>query len=433
MAQTATPMPRPFRADFDRLQQARREPGFLRRLREDGMAHFEQLGLPHRKLESWRFTDLSAFAERSFAHAGATPVDAARLPGVLATGGLRLVFVNGRYNPALSESSPLPEGIVVCSLGEALERHPARLEAELGHTAGPADHAFAALNDALLDDGVYIHVAAGKHLEAPVELVHYTTGEGTASYPRNLVVLDEAAQISVVEDHRGQGEYFACPQTEIRLGPGAVCRYHKLQQEAAGAWHLGTLRLQQARDSQFSAHLLSAGGRLNRTDILARLEGEGADCGLHGLTLVEDGELADYHVRVEHAQPHGSSRQLFRSVLNGRSRAVFDGLIKVVEQAQKTDASQTCRNLLLSPRALAHANPRLEILADDVKCAHGATVGFLDRDALFYLRSRGVGAAEARAMLVFAFANELFETLTVPALRERLEALLVERYYPAGL
>jgi Fe-S cluster assembly protein SufD len=224
-----------------------------------------------------------------------------------------------------------------------------------------------------------------------------------------------------------------CPVTEAYLGDGAVLEYHKIQQEDAAAWHLGGLRLRQGRDSQARLHMVSSGGLLNRTDVFALLDGEGADCNINGLTVVEDEQLGDYHLRVEHAKPQGTSRQLFKGILDDKSRAVFDSLIYVHPHAQKTDASQTNRNLLLSRRAVASSNPRLEILADDVKCSHGSTIGFLDPDALFYLRSRGIGEAEARAMLVYAFANDSVERIRLKPLRERLEHLLFERLYPAVL
>ncbi len=430
MAELATVLQQPWLDELERLGAARFEPDFVARLRRSGLDRVQRLGLPHRKLESWRFTDLSDFTARHFARAdSAPPVDAGILPRPL-TDGTRLVFVNGYFSHALSTLPAVVEGITVCPLQQAIEQQPERLETRLGRAPAQSGYVFGALNDALFEDGAFIHLTAGQCPDQPIELLFYSTGDGVASYPRNLIALEPTAELSLIERHCGAGSYGTMPQTEILLAPGAVCRHHKLQQEAADGWHLGSLRLNLARDSQLRAHGYNLGGRLNRTEIGARLDGEGADCSLHGLSLVEDGELADYHVRVEHARPHGSSRQRFKSVLNGKSRAVFDGLIKVIEQAQKTDASQDSRNLLLSRQALANTNPRLEILADDVKCAHGSTVGFLDPEALFYLRSRGIDQSRARAMLVFAFANEQLEHLTLPVLREQLETLLMQRYYP---
>ena len=249
---------------------------------------------------------------------------------------------------------------------------------------------------------------------------------------KHRIVLEEAAQSTLVVDYRGQGRYLTCPMTEINLGKGTVLDYHLIQQDDPQSWHLSGLRLQQEQNSRFTGHLLSAGGLLTRTDIYGLLAGEGAECHWYGLTLVKDKQLGDQHLLVEHAKPRGNSQQLFKGVLEDKGRIVFDGMIRVQQHAQKTDANQQNRNLLLSRQALAHSNPRLEILADDVKCSHGSTVGFLDPNALFYLRARGIGLAEAHAMLVYAFANEIVESIELAPLRERLEQLLSERLYPAA-
>ena len=282
-----------------------------------------------------------------------------------------------------------------------------------------------ALNEAFFSDGTLLYLPPGSTLAAPIQLVYHHTGGGV--YPRTLVLLGEGAELTLVEEFSGEekGEP-CCPLTDVVMAPGAVCRYHRVQQ-AAGV-HLGGLRLTLDDNASFTGHCVSLAGQLNRVDIEARLNGTGADCELRGLTLVDDQQLGDFHVSAVHQQPGGSSRQIFRSVLRGKSRAVFDGLIKVVEAAQQTDASQNNRSLLLSPRAVANAMPRLEILADDVQCAHGATVGFLDPDALFYLRSRGLGEDQARALLINAFAAEQLEAITLAPLRERLEQQLAARF-----
>jgi Fe-S cluster assembly protein SufD len=410
----------------------RPEPGPLSALRRAALDRFEALGFPSSRRESWRFTDVSALGQVQFTRAKDAPVDPAALPR-LDGHRHRLVFVNGHFVPGLSHLEGAPDKALLVSLRQALLTHPDLVLAYLERLRGLEDHPFAALNSAFLEDGAFVYLPRGAVLTTPLHLVFVSSGAQTVSYPRNLIVAEEASQLSVVEDYCGNGRYLTCPVTEAYLGDGAVLEYHKIQQEDAAAWHLGGLRVRQGRDSQARLHMVSSGGLLNRTDVFALLDGEGADCNINGLTVVEDEQLGDYHLRVEHAKPQGTSRQLFKGILDDKSRAVFDSLIYVHPHAQKTDASQTNRNLLLSRRAVASSNPRLEILADDVKCSHGSTIGFLDPDALFYLRSRGIGEAEARAMLVYAFANDSVERIRLKPLRERLEHLLFERLYPAVL
>jgi len=423
-----------YRSHYQALRAARAEPAFISGLRAAGLERFERLGIPQRRQENWRFTDLSAFAAQSFERVGAAPVAADRIAAPLTEQGPRLVFVNGRFNPALSRQAELPPGVIIGSLAQAMDEHNVLLEQHLAQLPGLSENAFNALNDALFEDGALIYLPSGRVLEQPIELIFWNETPRDAApaaiYPRNLIVLEDSAQATIVESYHGAESYFCSPQTECRLAQNAMLRLHKLQQEAPAAYHLAGLRLQLAAGSQAALHLLTTSGKLNRTDVHVRLDGPGADCSIDGLTLLQDGELGDYHLCVEHAQAQGSSRQLFKSVLDGKSRAVFDSLIKVVPDAQLTNASQTCRNLLLSKRALANVNPRLEILADDVKCAHGATIGFLDADALFYLRARGISEAQARAMLIYAFANEQIERISLAPLRQRLEQLLYARFHP---
>jgi Fe-S cluster assembly protein SufD len=415
-----------FREELHSLIHRRRELEALADLRRDALNRFEAIGLPSRRSESWRFTDLGGIGKEHFARAGDESVDASSLP-VLEGPGHRLVFINGRFSPGLSRIEALPDRVLIASLGQALLTHPELVLAHLERPMGLDDHPFAALNTAFLEDGAFVYLPKGAVLSAPLHLVFYSRGEGTANYPRNLIVMEDAGEATIVEEYRGEGSYLTCPVTELSLASGSVLRFHKIQQEAPGARHLGGLKIHQRSDSRAAVHLISAGGGVNRTDVASVLDGAGADLTLNGLTLVEEGELGDYHLRVDHAVPQASSRQLFKGVLSGASNTVFDSLIHVRKDAQKTDASQNNRNLLLSRRALARSNPRLEILADDVKCSHGSTVGFLDPDALFYMRSRGLGEAEARALLVYAFANESIERIGLQALRERLGRMLAAR------
>lgn len=427
MTATAFADSKSHRKAFEEGIAKRREPGSLLRLRRQGLERFESLGLPSTQQETWRFTDVSKLSQIGWQQATDSMVDASQFPAL--QGAHRLVFVNGHFAPSLSRLQSLPAKALVASLEQALHTHPELVEAHLGKTKGLEDNPFAARNDAFWEDGAFVYLPRGTVLEHPLQLVFFANGDDTVSYPRALIIMEEATQATLLAEYRGQGRYLTCPVTEVRAEAGAVFNYYELQEQALDAWHMGNLRLYQGRDCQVNAHLLSIGGQTARGDIFALLDDEGAACQLHGLTLVKDTQLGDYHVRVEHAKPHGTSQQLFKSVLQDKGRSVFDGLIHVHVDAQQTNASQNNRNLLLSRQALAHSNPRLEILADDVKCSHGSTIGFLDPDALFYLRTRGIGETQARGILVYAFANDIVERIQLKPVRERLEQLLMERLF----
>ena len=412
-----------YRPAFAEFAADRREPDAIARLRRAAFDRFEALGWPTRQQEAWRLTDLSALQSLTLQPPADALIDAGALP-TLGLPAHRLVFVNGRFAPGLSHLREMPDRALIASLDQALLAHPQWIEPYLDRLPGLAQHPFAALNTAFWEDGAFVHLSRGTVVETPIHLIFHAAGGDIAVYPRLLLVLDEGAQATVVVEYQGTGRYLNAPVTEAQLGDGAVLHYQQIQQESPQAFHLGGIRLQQGRNSEANLHLLSVGGQLARTDLEALLDGEGASCTLNGLTLARDQQFSDVHVRIEHAQPHGSSQQLFKSVLDGKARTVFDGMIHVRPHAQKTDARQVSRNLLLSRQAQANANPRLEILADDVKCGHGSTTGFLDPDAEFYLRTRGIGAAQARAILVHAFANDSLNSIRLTPLRERLARLL---------
>ena len=416
----------PYRPAFADFVANRREPDAIARLRCEAFDRFETLGWPTRQQEAWRLTDLSALQSIAFQRPTDALVDAGMLP-TLDGPAPRLVFVNGRFAPGLSHVRELPGQALLASLGQALLTHSQLIESHLDRLPGLEQHPFAALNSAFWEDGAFVHVPRGIGIEEPIHLVFYATGGDMSVHPRLLLALEDGAQATVVVEYRGQGRYLNAPLAELSLSDGAVLHYHQIQEEAPQAFHLGGVRVRQGRDSEAHLHLVSLGGQLARTDLEALLDGEGARCRVNGLTLARDQQYGDYHVRVEHAQPGGTSEQLFKSVLDGKARSVFDGMIHVRPHAQKTDARQTSRNLLLSRQAQAHSNPRLEILADDVKCGHGATTGFLDPDAEFYLRARGIPAAQARALLVHAFANDNLNQIRLTPLRERLARLLAGR------
>jgi len=404
-------------------------PGWLGRRRAAALARFEERGFPTTREEAWRKTSVAPIARTAFRPADAprdagAAVAAASLPG---SGEARIVFVNGRHVPELS--SPAPAGVEALSLRGLLARDPDRLSPLLGEVLGDRGHVFADLNTALFEDGAAVLVAPGAAPAVPVHLVHVSTGgdgEPAASFPRTLVVAGRGSEATVVESYRGPGgaAYLTVPVSEALLEDGARLDHYRLQDEGDAAFHVSTFAVRQGRDTGFTDHSISLGAALSRHDLDQVFAGEGGECTLNGLFLADGTRHTDTHTRIDHAVPHCASRELYKGVLDGSARGVFDGLIVVRKGAQKTDAWQTNKNLLLSRQALVDSTPRLEILADDVKCRHGSTTGQLDPGALFYLRSRGISEAAARSLLIYAFASDLVHRLRVESLRRAVEAHL---------
>jgi Fe-S cluster assembly protein SufD len=412
------------------------EPAAVTALRRMAIERFARLGFPTLRQEAWRQTNVAPIAQGVFQRPSrpsdmAEPmVDLSRLDPLAEGAAARLVFVDGRFSTRLSTLSDLPAGVVVGSLAEALQSHPDKIEPWLGQYARFDDHPFVALNTAFLRDGALVWVPRGVVVEKPIHLLFVSTstnGQALVTFPRNLFVASENSQVTLVETYAGEGTYFNCPVTELVAGPGSVVDHYKLQMESRDAFHIATFQVECERSCTPSSHSISIGGALVRNDVNAVLDGEGIDCILNGLYLGEDRQVIDNHMRVEHAKPHCASHELYKGVLDGASRAVFNGLIHVHPGAQKTDAKQSNRNLLLSPHSIANSNPQLEIFADDVKCTHGSTVGQLDEDAIFYLRSRGIGEEAARSLLTYAFASDIVERIKVDPVRRDLEEFLFAR------
>lgn len=408
-------------------------PDWWQALRENGRHRFAQLGFPTSRDEEWKYTDTSAMAHlpqavQSTLNGSAGPNGKADDISKYFNGSsTRLVFVNGRFAPELSSSEELPDGVIVRNLREARD-----MEAAQNHLARYAhqtnDDGFTALNTAMLDEGVFVHVAANVVLEAPIEVLYYSDGEQTfTSHPRTLVVVEQGAQITISETFAGRGTYFCNTVTEVVVGANARVDHYKVQQESEQGLHVGTLQVEAARDAEFRSHSLNLGGRVVRNNANARLGGENIHVTLNGLVLTRGHQLVDNHTAMDHAQPHCTSHERYAHILNGHSTAVFNGKIFVRIDAQKTDAVQSNRTLLLSPDAVINTKPQLEILADDVKCTHGATIGQLDEEALFYLRARGIDVAQAQALLTYAFAEEVLEGVRIEALKERMEQELLTR------
>lgn len=414
---------------------------WLRELRHRAADDFARHGFPGRRVEAWRYTNLNKLAAADFAPKSEPgEVDDGALAEYLVAGdGPRLVFVDGRINTALSRLDASREGVRVEYLSSILATEPdlarALLEAMHEELSGRQDQALAQLNTAFMSDGAVIVVDDGVEFDRPIEIFHFTTGAGggCASHIRNIVVAGAGSRFSLIENFAGSenARYWTNNVTQIVLGRGAELRHYRLQSEAPGAFHTSRTDLRLAAHSSFHATALSTGGSLARHETRARLLGAGASCALDGVNLAGAGRHLDTTVAIDHAEPGGESRQNIRNVIAARGRALFQGLITVRPQAQKTNARQTNRNLLLAKSAEAITKPELEIWADDVKCAHGATVGELDQDMLFYLRSRGLDDGAARGLLVSGFITEILETIESGAVRSRFDAV-VAAWLPAS-
>jgi Fe-S cluster assembly protein SufD len=398
-------------------------PDWLAARRREGLLRFAEAGFPGRRDEAWKYTDLKLVARRSFAAGKAARLEAPSIDGLE---GPALVFVNGR----LSGSIGLPESATVTPLARALAEGQPACRQLLGQVADPARHRFAALATALFTDGVLLDLPENMVLEAPIRLV-FLAGGGEApalACPRVLVRAGANSSATIIEHYgAAPGESLSLAVTELALAPGARLVHYRLQEESAEAFHLGALAARLERDATLVSHNLSVGGRIARLDLDVMLAGPGARVEMNGLYVVRDRQHADSHTRVDHAVPHTVSDELYRGVLSGRGRAVFNGKAVVHPGAAGTDARQSNANLLLSPEAEVDTKPELEIYADDVKCAHGATTGQLDTAALFYLRSRGLDEHTAKSLLTFAFADTVLARMGLAAVRRHAEQLVVGR------
>ncbi|MCA9727219.1 MAG: Fe-S cluster assembly protein SufD [Candidatus Eisenbacteria bacterium] len=409
------------------------EPAWLAARRRDAMAAFGAQGIPTRKHEEWKYLDLSGVSEIPFRHLAPEQhprLTAEDLDSALrsATGGvtdsvleqlgeMRIVFVDGRYAPGLSQVPSLPDGVVLMNLERALQEHATSVQQHLTKHATFEERPFVALNTAFLQDGIYLHLQRGARVTQPIHVVHVqTAGDVRTAHPRHLIVLEEGASASVVEDYLSNGgeRTLTNPVTEIVLGPGARLAWHKLAREGARSTHLAGIVCRQERDSDLSTFSVTRGGKLVRNDLHDEQVGSGASCTLHGLTVLCGTQVADDHTTVVHRVPYGTSREYYKSILDERAEGVFNGKVFVLEGAQKTNAQQSNRNLLLSEEALMNTKPQLEIFADDVKCSHGATIGQLDPEKVFYLRSRGLDRETARTLLTQAFASDVLADVVQP-------------------
>lgn len=383
------------------------------------------LAVPTTRDEEWRFTDITPLTRVPFQPAVVAPHpgadDVAKF--IIPEAGVRLTFVDGMFAPELSANAGLPYGVVVTSLAAGLATHGSVIERHLARHARFEQDVFAALNTARLRDGALVWVAKNQQCPTPVQLLFLSTQKAVAAYPRCLVVAEAGAELTLVEEYASlvDNAYFTDAVTEVAIGDGAQVRHVRLQREARDAFHIATCAVALAKDANYASHAITLGARISRHDLSVRQGGEGAEARLDGLTLIGGRQLADTHTLLDHGRPNGRSRQLHKCIVGGAAHAVFDGKIAVAPGAQLTDSAQESRNLLLSNKAHVDTKPQLEIFADDVKCAHGATVGQLEAEHLFYLQSRGLSEQRARNLLTYAFGAEVIDRIPVPSLVEQLE------------
>ncbi|MDE2927320.1 MAG: Fe-S cluster assembly protein SufD [Acidobacteriota bacterium] len=426
---------------FNRLDDAASDsPAWLSRLRREAMLRFAETGFPTIADEDWRYTNVARLAATSYETAPAPSPDGHWRTESLAAGGqggVRCVFLNGRYCAELSHVDERESRVRVGSLASILRECPEEVEAHLARYVEADRHPFVTLNTAFIEDGAVVRVSAGSRIPDPIHLVFLSTGNGGPAFvthPRNLILVGAGSECSVVEHYLGVGDksYFSNPVTEVAVGENANLDHYRLQEESPAAHHVSTLEIRQESNSVARTMSADVGGRLTRNDLNVFLGGEGADAKLDGIFVVSGEQLVDNHTRIEHAAPHCGSREIYKGILGDRSRGVFRGRIVVHPGAQKTDSVQTNNNLLLSDRALVNTKPQLEIYADEVKCTHGATIGQLDQEAIFYMRSRGIDEDMVRSILTYGFAEDVIRRVRLPGLRNRLSSLLFDRL-PQGV
>jgi Fe-S cluster assembly protein SufD len=437
----ATTLSKHYAEQVQRLQQGlpAGTPEWLAGRQQGAATRFADAGFPDPRQEEWKYTNVRPIATKPFAAASGTAVvgeDALRAMGFEGLNAYRMVFVDGRLRAELSDLADLPEGVSVQGLRDALASDPDALEPLLGTLAHDRFSSFVSANMAFLTDGAVIRLGRGVRLERPLHLLMVgSAGDpATWSHPRVVIQAGEGSEATVIEHYADLdgANGFTNTVTELRAEAGAQLQHYLLQDHADSAYHVGSVFIQQRRDSKVTSHNVNLGGRLVRHDLNVDLTEPGSEIGLNGLFLVGGRQHVDTHTRVHHSSPHTTSREQYRGIGQGHGRGVFKGRVLVERGAQKTDAQQHSANLLLSPDAEIDTKPELEIYADDVKCAHGATVGQLDETSMYYLRSRGIDAEAARGMLVFAFADEVLERMALTPVRTSIERRLAARLPEAG-
>lgn len=425
---------------FRTLQQSQPDsPGsWLTRLRENAMESFQELGFPSVKDEEWKYTNVAPIARIDFKSAtlaGTASIESgdAELAafGCVESKDSQLVFVNGILRNDLSSLTGLPPEVVAIDLSQAIsdERYGEIAWRHLGQQADYVANGFTALNTAFISQGIFVYIPKGVVVESPIHLLFISEGAQTANFPRVLLVAEENTSATVIESYGGtqDAQYFTNSVVELVLKEGARLEHYKVQREGTRAFHVATTAADLGPNSRYDATTITFGAELSRHDINVTMDNEGSECWVDGLYLVTTGQHADTHSLIDHRKPHCTSHQLYKGILDGKSRAVFNGKVFVRHDAQKTDAMQTNKNLLLSNEARVDTKPQLEILADDVKCAHGAAVGQIDEDELFYLETRGIHHDLARNLLTYGFAEEVIGKIKIDSIRTQLDEAVLNR------
>jgi len=404
---------------------------WLELVRASAMDRFEQLGFPTVKDENWKYTNLAPLAKQSFVPASRgdkVSIDPARFV-YPETKNAHLVVVNGFFSEELSDKTGL-ENVVAVDLLTAVSdaRYNKVARAYLARNAGYHNNGLAALNTAFLQSGLFLLVPKNVKVDAPIQVTFVTDGE-TASFPRLLVVSEEHSSATLIESFVSTGEqqYFTNAIAEVIVKEGARLEHYRMQRESEKAFHTSLTSAELGRNGSYDTTSINLGGRLSRHDISVVMDNEGAECWVDGLYLAGGDQHTDTHSVIDHQQPHCNSHQLYKGILDGNARAVFNGKIFVREGAQKTDAMQTNKNLLLSPQARVDTKPQLEIYADDVKCAHGAAVGQIDQEELFYLQARGINPELARSLLTYGFAEEVIEKIKIDSIKSQLDEFVLRQ------
>jgi Fe-S cluster assembly protein SufD len=404
---------------------------WLNARRGEALERANALTVPTTRDEEWRFTDISPITKLAVTPRAAAPrlkmADISNF--IVPEASAHLTFIDGIFSPELSATAGLPYGVVINRLAAAITTHGAVIEPHLARHAGFGNELFSALNTAHLHDGAFVWLARNQKCPTPVQVLYLSTQKDTAAHPRCLVLIESGAECTLIEDFvaLADGAYLTNAVTEIVLADNARLQHVRLQREAHTAFHIATCAVALARDAEYVSNAVTLGARISRYNLDVSEQGEGAACRIDGLALVGGRQLADTHTSLDHRCPNTRSEQLHKTIVNDAAHAVFNGKVLVREGAQLTNSAQQSRNLLLSARARVDTKPQLEIFADDVKCAHGATVGQLDAEHVFYLKSRGLSEARARNLLTYAFGAEVIDRIPVPSLVESLERIVLEQ------